>query len=249
MELVGIALDLPWQLDPKQLWWSLDGEQIDLVPLRPTSGFLPFPEKVQTRTFLFRFKDLPSDASAPSWEFTPSGSWRGEYKLAYADGIIERELKMVQVQTGAARTATIRVGIGEGKWETVATWKPGHEGKANLSREGKNLLIEYGKAVERTNDPDSTDIQIRHTLPRAWNMRLLTIGKDGKETGKELFDVDGAAMYTLAEVPLSSIKEFQFQVRPYYWAEFGSVELNPQPVPEAEKDAAVLPKTPSPPPE
>ncbi len=135
----------------------------------------------------------------------------------------------MRAATGSVKSASFRLGIGEGKWETVATWKPDSDGKATFTRNGKSFSIEHRKAAVRTNDPDSTTIKFRQDDIRLlWNVRLLAVGKDGRERATTPYDCE--MTYDFYEMPLSSIKEFRFQVRPYCWAEFKDVQLNPQPI-------------------
>ena len=71
-------------------------------------------------------------------------------------------------------------------------------------------------------------------------VRVVAIDKEGKEHAGTGMDQrwSGAPVRAKAAfpgLPLASVKEFQFQVRPFYWVDFPGVALNPQsaPVPVA----------------
>jgi len=241
VELVGVTYDRL----PSQTWWTPDGKVIDVGPFQPERPFSRISENEQARVYLFRFQDLPADASMPAWKLEPPGSFEGNYRVLGGDGKIAPEYKMLRPRTGSVQRANIQVGIGTGQWETVATWKPGSDGTINFRREGEDFSIEYEHATAiRTGEfapiiladeqpiaestDDSTRISLRHTVQHAWNVRLVAIGNDGSENQQELLHAEGKAIYDFRGLPLSSVKEFQFQVRPYDWAEFRNVELNPQ---------------------
>ena len=151
-ELIAVTspLEPPFRLD--HAWWTTDGKSVDLVPLRPLHGLRSFGKGDQARTFLFRFKDLPADASFPNWNAADCTSSEWIRSVCYADGGVDPNLKMIRVAMGNVKTATVRIGIGEGKWETVTTWKPGSEGKTSFARNGKTFSIEYQKAAATRNE-------------------------------------------------------------------------------------------------
>jgi RND family efflux transporter MFP subunit len=226
LELVAVTSDLepPFRLD--HAWWTAGGKPIELVPLRPLHGLGPLGGNGRVRTFLFRFKDLPVDAST-IWSTVDCTGEQWIDPVCYADGIVDPELKMVRAVIPDAKAATLRIRVDACRWETGAVWKPDGHGKATFTRDGVPFWVEYGKATAAKNEPGSTDIGLRHSFRWEWNARLVAIGKDGREKVVRPSDAEGEVTHRFSEMPLSSIKEFRFQVRRYYSADFYNVQLNP----------------------
>ena len=57
--------------------------------------------------------------------------------------------------------------------------------------------------------------------------RLVVIDNDGKEHASLIDYLGNRGTAVFSGLPLSSIKEFQFQVRPHDWVEFRNVSLRP----------------------
>ena len=76
-------------------------------------------------------------------------------------------------------------------------------------------------------------MKLTHNVPYGrWNLGLTAIDTYGKEHAPGSWGGRGsndlsydAAVY--ADLRLSAIEEFRFQVRPYHWVEFENVSLQP----------------------
>ncbi|MFV1967739.1 MAG: hypothetical protein ACC628_20095, partial [Pirellulaceae bacterium] len=57
--------------------------------------------------------------------------------------------------------------------------------------------------------------------------RLVAVANDGSEHASLIGYIGNNGTAVFRGLPLSSIKEFKFQVRPYDWVEFKNVSLQP----------------------
>ncbi len=136
--------------------------------------------------------------------------------------------------SASAPTTDLLVGDDMGPWETVISQKPDRAGRRTFSRDGRQLTITFRKATAGF----ANTAQVRLTIPSPSMLtcgvvcatshvsgelasRLVAVASDGSEHatwiqgGRAVFD----------DLPLSSTKEFRFQVRPYCWVEFKNVSL------------------------
>jgi len=181
-------------------------------------------------------KNLPADASWPAWGINnivpPSAPWwEGDY-VVDAHGKIVPSCKMFSASLGAsAQTADFRVGISMGAWETVISQKPDSVGRRTFSRDGQQWTVTFHKATAGAS-ADTTQVRLTTTLrwPESYGKltkRLVAVASDGSEHAPSIDSVkdSGNGVAVFQDLPLSSIKEFRFQVRPYYWVEFENVSL------------------------
>ena len=74
-----------------------------------------------------------------------------------------------------------------------------------------------------------THLTASHNMVKGWETRIAAVDlKGGRHLGRRSHGAAAALARTTArfdKLPLAQIKEFQFQVRPYRWAEFRNVSL------------------------
>ena len=155
--------------------------------------------------------------------------------MVYVGGQLVPDLQGISATVPkSARTATIKVGVGIGAWETVANQVPGGSGMTGVSHQGSNWVVSFPKAE---GGPGGARILVTHTV-RDWETRVLAVDKDGKEHTAPSSESSGTDAFTqiiakFPELPLEQVKEFQFQVRSYEWVEFRDVALQPRDAPAA----------------
>jgi hypothetical protein len=152
-----------------------------------------------------------------------------------ADGKLVRDYIMfTAVVAEPAQTAVLRVGLSMEAWETVASQQPDRADSSSFNRDGQPWTVEFGKADTR-GPGGGTQIRLKTTLSgyESYNkvtQRLVAVTNDGNEHttkwGNGYWEYGRTIVYDL---PLSSIKEFRFQVSPYDWVEFRNVSLRPRP--------------------
>ena len=225
VELLGITKYPP---NTQSQWWKPDGSAAKLGPFlpRPTNWSLP-PDK-KPLAFLLHYKNLPADASHPVHIIEPySGNW-GSVGVLDVDGKKVPKFKMFCAQLDAsAHTANLRVGISAGAWETAITQKTDSLGTSSFSQGGHQLTVTFQKAEKTENHANNiTHVTLTATGHSGkWKTRLVAIDNDGREHASAIGYRGSNGTAVFRSLPLSSIKEFQFQVRPYNWVEFQNISI------------------------
>jgi hypothetical protein len=230
VELVGIR-DYPVVDQP---WWAPDGLPINVGQLRPQKCQLTIPTGLEARAFLIRFQGLPADASWPVWKLDHSYSFEG-CSVVDANGKSVSEFKMLCASLRESiQAVNFQIGIGMGEWETVAQQKNGEFSPSTFNLDGKQYSVEF-HPPSAGYMADSTQFMYVHAIKYERQLRVVAIDKDGIEHAPQFGltqdyndERQGGKRFTHVEyprLPLSSIKEFKIQVRPYYWVEFKNVSL------------------------
>jgi hypothetical protein len=159
-----------------------------------------------------------------------SPAW-GSDVVVDADGIVVPNYSLFSaVVAKPAETAVLRVGVSREAWETVASQTPDRGGSSSFDRFGRQWTVVFDKAEAR-GPRDQAQVRLKTTLSgyTAYNevtQRLVAVTSDEKEhTPKgEVGDWENGRTITY-DLPLSSTKEFRFQVSPYDWVEFANISL------------------------
>ena len=147
---------------------------------------------------------------------------------------------MVSVHFDAyTESADFRVSVSTSayQWETVITRKSNSPGTWTFLRDGREWPVAFQKARETpkaTEGAPARSTQASLMIPAdefygKLQTRLVAIDNDGKDYASLIGYLGNSGMAVFPKMPLSSIKEFQFQVRPYDWVEFKNVSLQPGP--------------------
>jgi hypothetical protein len=223
VELVGITEFRPTD---QSRWWRPDGSAEPLGPYLPKETHrLHVSADQMGRTFLVRFENLPDDASWPAWRLDHAPFWEGD-SVVDAHGNLVANSHMLSAALGAsAQTADLRVGVSMGVWDTVITEKADSANTSSFSRDGQKWSVTFHNATAGAR-PDTTEVALTTTIsyPR-WSTRLVAVARDGSEHATSIGYRGGNGTAVFRDLPLSSIKEFRFQVRPYHWVEFKNVAL------------------------
>ena len=273
VELVGVTNYPPTK---QSHWWLPDGSPAQIEPFlipklhqRLSRAAVP-----SSFAFLVQFKDLPADASWPTFWHDPSPWWcqqTGGTPTWEACLVDKREMQLTdgvytpQSDSPATNTNgshgdgngvltrwlflptldrsveihTIFVGVSMGEWETVIRRKPNGPSVASFSRDGQEWTVKFLKPPTKT-PPDTTQVRIKTSSPPLqpglynskdlkWlefhgklDNRLVAVDNDGKEYSSPIRN----SVATFDKLPLSSLKEYRFQVRPFSWVAFENVSLN-----------------------
>ena len=159
-----------------------------------------------------------------------SPGW-GSDVVVDADGNVVPDYSLFSaIVAEPAETAILRVGLSMEAWETVASQTPDRGGSSSFDRYGRQWTVMFDKAEAR-GPRDRTQVRLKTTLSgyTAYNevtQRLVAVTSDEKEHAPrgEVGDWENGRTITY-DLPLSSIKEFRFQVSPYDWVEFANISL------------------------
>jgi hypothetical protein len=224
VELVGIT-DYP--PTDQSRWWQPDGSAAHLDSLfEPNHTRLRVLPGEKSLTFLVHVRNLPADASWPAWKLDPPRSWEGD-SVVDVHGNTVPNYYMVSAELGTtAATVDFRVGVGMGDWETVIRQKADSAGTSSFSRDGRQWTVTFQKATAEPSNNNSTQVRLTTTeFSGQWNRRLVAVAGDGSEHESWLGYMGENGEAVFHDLPLSGIREFCYQVRPYYWVEFKNVAI------------------------
>ncbi len=190
-----------------------------------------------------------ADASRVAWEFWPPPHWRNSTDMRWqglgvvdARGKLLRGYEMVSVHFDAyTEMADLRARVSTSayEWETVITRKSDSAGTSSFRRDGEEWPVTFYKARRaprggvRQDPAGSTRVKLKvppdvngdsEFYLRLWT-RLVAVDHDGSEHASSIGYDGNKGTAVFRGLPLSSIKEFKFQVRPYDWVEFKNVSL------------------------
>jgi beta-lactamase regulating signal transducer with metallopeptidase domain len=117
-------------------------------------------------------------------------------------------------------SSKIKLGIASGSWMTLQTKEADFGGVYS-----QQSIVWHAPVA---ND-GKTVLNVAHTNSKM-NVRVIAIDKSGKEyagSSSSGWENDFESVQTEFSLPLSDIKEFKFQARPYEWVEFKNVSLKP----------------------
>lgn len=221
VELLGVC-EYP---SPGRQWWRPDGSLMERAPYKTTGNERQQEAGFKDYELVVRYGGAP-DMSI-EWDVPGSrnsgitGSPLGEDDRRIWD-LTVNTVRFPEDQA----SATVRVAAAGGPWETRAVHK-------TLDREGAYSLdagkaVTFGIAHMQTNDmlvPVTVNLS-RHDMA----FRVVAVrGRDEICEGG-LSGVGGDELNSLTyrfHCPLSDVKEFRFQTRPWTWVEFKDVSLRP----------------------
>ena len=222
VELVGIC-EHPSE---DRQWWRPDGTLMENAPYKSKGTRLEPQEGYNYYELVMRLTG-PSDTSY-CWD-VPGGR-RGSdtgAPIGY-DGNRVPDLRVYTVnQKQDKKTASVRIGVTAGKWNTLATHVP-QDGEETYSL--KDGAIAFGVPYEKDGE---TFLPVVHNFNRGRDtvaIRVLATTHSGQQLGSSCRGSGGNVLSSLTygfDSPLNNIREFQFLTRLYKWAEFQNVSLRP----------------------
>jgi hypothetical protein len=205
-------------------WWMPDGSPQPDIPYALGGGKVNLEKGWQALEFAVRMsrtfgKDVSYRWQIPSARGTASGTPRD------AGNQVVPDVAMIAASQPEDRTTcTVRFGVASGRWRTEVTGGP--EGGSAQGRETLNVI--FGNARE---DRGKTSVTVSHQ-ESGDDLRVVAADRDGKEHAPSRAGELGVKGYRQLEVeydlPLSQVKEFRVQSRPFEWAGFEDVALKPR---------------------
>jgi hypothetical protein len=213
-------------------WWSGDGTII------PNSGYeVRAPsrhhmEKQVSKDVLFRMRDLPTGASMAGFSADPASGNSSGGRVFYNGKPLDGAVQVRFAWNENLKEANLRVGLALKPWRTIATASATGTSQTH-QRDPKDP---YWK-VQFHHAPVDTEAGARVTMvfapeSRMWVHRLVAVDTNGAihDAGSaQGSPIEGVFLwtYTVHNLSLAAIKEFQVQVRPVHWVEFHGVALKP----------------------
>jgi len=234
MELVALS-DHP---STNQSWWRPNGlPAADLNfeartrVIRPQAGL--------RREFVIRHEGFPSDSST-AFEFEPSAI--ATIQEGPHDPVGSLKI-VIAVLRADLPSVTLRAGLAAGSWQPLARCAPQAGASYVFQPEGPEWTVFFHDAIEsaaqtqmttshstaKVESPVQTQISASHNMAKGWETRIVAVDLEGRQDLALRSDEPSTTLVRTTarfdKLPLAQIKEFQFQVRPYRWAEFRNVSL------------------------
>jgi hypothetical protein len=213
----------------KHAWWRMDGSPATEGPFINRNNHVRADAKQRAYEFYFRLRDLPAGASGPHWMVpAPSESSSGGIPaLAEAPEKLLGDYAILTSAVPADLTKTnIKAGLAYEPWHTLSSSRPNNVGSKGIWHEGVNWQITHGEAHE-TKD-GSLVVTVSCEQHPSWETRLAAVTNDGTELPFSQASRMGAQSdWRFSKLPLASVRELRFQVRPIRWVEFRDVALRP----------------------
>jgi beta-lactamase regulating signal transducer with metallopeptidase domain/tetratricopeptide (TPR) repeat protein len=211
VELMGVCEQFDKQ------WWKPDGSLLSEALMDKTNVSIG-PEKAN---YVVVKIDSYDKADGIGFRYSIDGAQNSGSGNVYKDGqSLDGFYSVVFSNPKGDKKTNIRLGIATGKWETLISQK------ADFSGVYSNKDITWHGPIDNNG---KTVLHVAHKFEEL-NVRIVAVDKNGKEFigGGGSASKDGIeSMQITFDVPVSDIKEFQFQTRPYEWVEFKDVYLKP----------------------
>jgi hypothetical protein len=218
IELVGVS---PHPSGPKT-WWRPDGSPLTEAPYDDMHGRVSSGQPgLQAREFAIGVHGVPDADLKEAWKFVPAASASAGSSAPKGGRSVPGLRAHAVLLPGTSDTCTVRFGIGVGPWKTV------YAGKGSASQGGEKLSVLVAKPRE---DKGRAVLTLTHSETEL-QTRVVAIDLAGKphSPGAASSVATGGMCQLDLEfgLPLNEVKEFQFQTRPFEWAEFKNVALKP----------------------
>ncbi len=215
VELLGVC-NRPTQ---EAVCWKPDGSPL-APPLRATKAHVgPASDRYG---FMLRVAG-PDDLEIRWNTIEGADSWEGSCDVVTSDGtrLDDCTAAVASMKAGQQQT-TLRIGIATGPWATIST----HDGKGMSS--GKRSGVLWSQAFA---DSGGTYIVATAEWIKDRTERIIAIDADGVTHAPPGGSVASGNMDQMTTrfpgLEPGQIREFQYQVRPYEWAQFKNVSLRP----------------------
>ncbi|MEO7715820.1 MAG: M56 family metallopeptidase [Capsulimonas sp.] len=221
VQLLGIT-DYP---APGKTWWNADGKRLSAPPIDPDPhGSMSFTGKYTAREFAFRVTGAPSDAGVTTDVpgETSGGMWTRADKAVTTVAV--NALLPIE-----ARTASVRVGLAAGPWETLNKFDPWGLSMGSPSWRGHSVTIGVS---DLSLFSGSAGLTVTNTVVDGAT-RVVAIDQHnivhvGKGTSSGVSGTTQMQSLHFEGMKISDIKKIVFQARPYEWREFKNLPLEPQ---------------------
>jgi tRNA A-37 threonylcarbamoyl transferase component Bud32 len=210
-------------------WWRMDGGPALEGPFINTGGHVHQGRGESAYDFYFRTRNLAPGASSPTWmiQHSKSSAYGGISALAATPEKPLGDFHVIASTLPADLTNTnIKAGLAYEPWHTLSTSHPGNSIGTQATHEGVSWNIVHGVAFE-TKDGELV-ATFTHSRLADWEARLVAVNTEDVEVPTtRVSRLNEQSEWHFPNLPLKSVKELRFQVRPIRWVEFKDVALIP----------------------
>jgi len=206
---------------PVKQWWAPDGTLLSEAPYGAKKEF----DKQYHYEFVIRYEG-PSDAS-DRWDVPAGRTSTNTGRPTDSEGKPIKNLRVSAIGFPAdPETTTVRYGVASGEWETMARFDDPHRNRG-FSQGWSGGGVVFNTPHEKE---EVTFLSIATTVLEP-AIRVIAIDKSARlvpSLGITGLGVTGMTSQTYKfRSRLENIERFEFQSRPYEWAEFRNVSLRP----------------------
>ncbi|MHC4345541.1 MAG: M56 family metallopeptidase, partial [Planctomycetota bacterium] len=203
-------------------WWRPDGVFLDEAR-RPYENFGGKSSSAGHKVYEVAFQ-LSGEGSEDAFIVVPGlGMGHGKYEGGITGMEITADPKKKELD--------FKVGVSSGLWRTdFEAIKPKTSKTWGVSSSGNvKGTAAFGKPFEKDG---KTWMTVSHSVDtKAYNVGFVAVGKDGNEIKSYRRESGGGGGFVQItagfDVALENVKKFRLQTRPYEWAEFKNVSLEP----------------------
>lgn len=211
-------------------WWRMDGGTALDGPFINSGGKVYASAGESAYEFFFRTRNLAPGASSPTWmiQHSKGSSYGGLSALTATPEKPLRDIHAIASTLPSSLTKTnIKAGVTYEPWHTISTSHPGNSLGNVVTHEGVAWNVVHGTAIE-TKDGDLV-ATFTHSRPADWESRLIAVNQEDVEVPTtRVSRLNEQSEWHFPKLPLKSVKELRFQVRPIRWVEFKDVALFPE---------------------
>jgi hypothetical protein len=234
-------------------WWKPDGTPLSEEPVRTNNRFLVstpgFGSQYLTRYLFLRMKG-PADGDVsttglivdPAHHLNTDGLHHGR-DLRRNDAHLIQETPatgtLLMAFPKSEKRCTYRFGVAAGPWETIAVSRPIIPPNAGAARPA-GAAASYPPMIYLNDRPQiyitdgrgkthTQSLLAGHAPIGDVARRVVTLDRSGREVKlwDESIDSHGEQMLNVSWTKFNRIAEIRLQTRPYQWAEFRNIRLEP----------------------
>jgi hypothetical protein len=210
-----------------QPWWKPDGTPWTNTAFQSPASHSSF-NKGQRFEFVFQRRGLPEDTTL-DYSFEPGTGEvsSGNPPLRQGKSVSDHYL-VVPLLPESAKEVTIRLGVAAGEWKTMVARTPqaGMGSSFTLGKQTCTALF-----LDPVESGGEARVGVSYNKVPGWTIRMTALDTRGQlhvsfPHGQSVDDV-ATTEGRFPGLPLSRVKEFRFEARPFAWVEFRNVSLEP----------------------
>ncbi len=207
------------------VWWKADGTPANEGTFEKYGAVPQIGQGERAVVFIFRSRDSERRDASRTYDLQGAKTWFSGVQPRLNGRVVSGGSFVTATFPDSLLATTVRVGVAIDTWETVARDSREASRSIEFTRFGKTRKVAFLGAVE--DKAGDTILTLTHNLPEE-DVRILAVDNEGIEHASSTqFATGERRQFTLPRLAPPRIREYQFQVRPYRWAEFKEVQLTP----------------------
>ncbi|MCW5553650.1 MAG: protein kinase [Verrucomicrobiae bacterium] len=207
------------------VWWRADGTPASEGVFEIHGSTPKIGPGERAVVFIFRSRDSVRRDASRTYDIQGAKTWFSGVNPRLNGRVVGGGSFVTATFPESLPATTVRVGVAIDTWETVANDSREASRSLEFARHGQTRKVAFLGAIE--DKSGDTILTLTHNLPEE-DVRILAVDDQGIEHASSTHFATGERhQFTLPRLSPQRIREYQFQVRPYRWAEFKNVQLFP----------------------